>query len=74
MRGLWLILIGLCTALSWGQLPPSDPSHQTTTPAASLKHIKAAGQNGRFEWFFLLTDAGEEQGIWRKNDIDPDLT
>jgi NitT/TauT family transport system substrate-binding protein len=42
---------------------------QTTAPA--LKEFNAGGENGTFEWLFLLTDAGKEQGIWTKNGLAP---
>ncbi len=42
---------------------------QTTAPA--LKEFNASGENGTFEWLFLLTDAGKEQGIWAKNGLAP---
>jgi NitT/TauT family transport system substrate-binding protein len=42
---------------------------QTTNP--TLKEFNAGGENGTFEWLFLLTDAGKEQGIWAKNGLAP---
>jgi NitT/TauT family transport system substrate-binding protein len=42
---------------------------QTTAPAP--KAFNAAGENGTFEWLFLLTDTGKEQGIWTKNGLAP---
>ena len=32
--------------------------------------LKAACENPAFEWFFLLVDAGIEQGIWATNGFD----
>jgi len=32
--------------------------------------MKVSGENKSFEWFFLLADAGTQQGIWRKNGLD----
>jgi len=36
----------------------------------SLTSIKVSGENKSFEWFFLLADAGMQQGIWSKNGLD----
>ena len=36
----------------------------------SLTSMKVSGENKSFEWFFLLTDAGTQQGIWSKNGLD----
>src|SRR3977135_975277 len=48
--------------------------HQQSTPApiAPVK-FKAAVENATFEWFFLLVDAGRDQGIWAKNGLDPEF-
>ncbi len=35
--------------------------------------FKAAGEHATFEWFFLLVDAGKEQGIWAKDGLDPEF-
>lgn len=61
------------------QTPPGtaaqspQPQQPVTAPTA-LQHFKAGGQNATFEWFFLLTDAGQEQGIWARNGLDPEWT
>ena len=39
------------------------------TPTA----LKVSGENKNFEWFFLLTDAGKQQGIWSKNGLNPEF-
>ena len=36
-----------------------------------LTSMKVSGENKSFEWFFLLADAGVQQGIWSKNGLDP---
>jgi NitT/TauT family transport system substrate-binding protein len=69
MRRCSMFFMSFWAVLSWAQLPQSS---QTSTPAAAPQHFKAAGQNARFEWFFLLIDAGQGQGIWGKNGIDPE--
>jgi len=37
------------------------------------EQFKASGQHSNFEWFFLLVDAGTEQGIWARNGLDPEF-
>ena len=39
------------------------PSHQ----------FKAAAEQGSFEWFFLLVDAGNDRGIWARNGLNPEF-
>jgi ABC-type nitrate/sulfonate/bicarbonate transport system substrate-binding protein len=39
------------------------PSHQ----------FKAASEQGSFEWFFLIVDAGKENGIWTRHGLDPEF-
>src|SRR4051812_46439300 len=43
--------------------PIAMPSHQ----------FKAASEQASFEWFFLVVDAGKEQGIWTRNGLDPEF-
>ena len=48
---------------------------QTLKASAMPPHqFKAAAEQGSFEWFFLLVDAGKEKGIWAKNGLDPQLS
>lgn len=74
MHRSFVILLSFWAVASWAQSPQSPKSHQTSTLAPALQHVKAAGQNATFEWFFLLTDAGQQQGIWARNGIDPEWT
>jgi NitT/TauT family transport system substrate-binding protein len=47
---------------------------QTQQPlSAAPYNFKAAVENPAFEWFFLLVDAGKEQGIWAKHGLDPEF-
>ena len=39
------------------------PSHQ----------FKAAADQGSFEWFFLLIDAGNDRGIWARHGLNPEF-
>ena len=47
----------------------ASPSQAQSVPYK----FKAAGENPAFEWFFLIVDAGKEQGIWAKHGLDPDF-
>jgi NitT/TauT family transport system substrate-binding protein len=35
--------------------------------------IQIAAENPAFEWFFLVVDAGKEQGIWAKHGLQPEF-
>jgi ABC-type nitrate/sulfonate/bicarbonate transport system substrate-binding protein len=50
----------------------SDAACAQSTAAVPYK-FKAAIENPAFEWFFLLVDAGKEQGIWAKHGLDPEF-
>jgi len=48
--------------------------HQQSAPAPVAPiRFKAAVENATFEWFFLLVDAGKDQGIWAKNGLEPEF-
>jgi ABC-type nitrate/sulfonate/bicarbonate transport system substrate-binding protein len=55
-----------------GIMAQSPQPQQPPAVAAALTHVKSGGQNAIFEWFFLLTDAGQEQGIWARNGLVPE--
>lgn len=47
---------------------------QTQKASAMPSHqFKAAAEQGSFEWFFLLVDAGKEKGIWARNGLNPEF-
>src|SRR5712671_5505836 len=47
---------------------------QSRQPSSAATHkFNAAVENPAFEWFFLLVDAGKEQGIWTKHGLDPEF-
>ena len=48
----------------------STPLAQTQ---ATPYRFKAAVENPAFEWFFLLVDAGRDQGLWAKHGLDPEF-
>jgi NitT/TauT family transport system substrate-binding protein len=48
-------------------------SAATTIADSSGYRFKAAAEHATFEWFFLLVDAGKQQGIWAKNGLDPEF-
>jgi hypothetical protein len=39
---------------------------------ASTQRFNAASE-GSFEWFFLLVDAANDQGLWRKCGLEPEF-
>ena len=55
---------------SQAQAPQSSPSDFAST---SRLNFKAAVENGTFEWFFLLVDAGKDKEIWAKNGLQPEF-
>ncbi|HXY96529.1 MAG TPA: ABC transporter substrate-binding protein [Steroidobacteraceae bacterium] len=57
--------------VSAAALPALPPDEARAAPAVPLK---AAIENPSFEWFFLLVDAGKEQGIWTKHGLDLQFT
>src|SRR5437879_6227431 len=63
----------LCVALACGLLAAcaavgSGPQPTTPVPATPYK-FKAAAEHATFEWFFLLVEAGKDQGIWTKHGL-----
>src|SRR5712671_5457562 len=47
---------------------------QSRQPSSAATHkFNAAVENSAFEWFFLLVDAGKEQGIWAKHGLEPEF-
>lgn len=49
----------------------AQPSHVQNSPSSTPYRFKAAADHATFEWYFLLVDAGNEQGIWAKNGLAP---
>jgi ABC-type nitrate/sulfonate/bicarbonate transport system substrate-binding protein len=54
------------------------PSHAEAPQARqegsmSLHSFKEAAENTTFEWFFLLVDAGNGQGIWARHGLTPEF-
>jgi NitT/TauT family transport system substrate-binding protein len=54
---------------------PSQAQTPQLPKAASMSsyQFKAAAEQGSFEWFFLLVDAGKDKGIWARNGLDPEF-
>jgi ABC-type nitrate/sulfonate/bicarbonate transport system substrate-binding protein len=69
----WICCTGLVAAL--GTFPPlhaqTPPVQQPLSPTSYT--FRTAAENAAFEWFFLLVDAGKEQGIWGKHGLDPEF-
>lgn len=70
---LWIF--GTVLALLIGATDPSQAQTPQMQKAASMPshQFKAAAEQGSFEWFFLLVDAGKEKGIWARNGLDPEF-
>jgi ABC-type nitrate/sulfonate/bicarbonate transport system substrate-binding protein len=69
-------ILGTLAALIIGVPFPSlaeAPQSRPSQPASTPHRFKAAVENATFEWFFLLVDAGTDQGIWPKNGLDPEF-
>jgi|SRR5215216_1367763 len=47
---------------------------QQTTTDAPMERVKVAGESASLEWFFLLTEVGNEQRIWAKHSLQPEFT
>jgi ABC-type nitrate/sulfonate/bicarbonate transport system substrate-binding protein len=62
-------------ALLIGALGPSQAQTDRPQEATSMPshRFKAAAEQGSFEWFFLLVDAGKDKGIWARNGLDPEF-
>jgi NitT/TauT family transport system substrate-binding protein len=68
-------IFGIAFALLVGApFPSKAQTSQMQSPATMPPHkFKAAAENTSFEWFFLLVDAGNAQGIWVKHGLDPEF-
>jgi NitT/TauT family transport system substrate-binding protein len=66
LTGFALMLI-----LTVAPLPPcqAQPVAATTAPTQRFK----AASDGSFEWFFLLVDAANDQGLWRRYGLEPEF-
>jgi NitT/TauT family transport system substrate-binding protein len=65
-----IFVIGLAIAI--GTTCPM--AGHNSPPEAPLPYkFKAAAEHPTFEWFFLLIDAGKEQGIWARNGLEPEF-
>jgi NitT/TauT family transport system substrate-binding protein len=70
-------MLGTAFALIIGAPFPAraQPSQmqQAKPESASPYRFKAAAEQATFEWFFLLVDAGKDQGIWMRNGLEPEF-
>lgn len=70
-------VLGTMFALIIGAPFPSQAQtsqmQQPKLAVTSPYKFKAAVENPTFEWFFLLVDAGKDQGFWAKNGLDPEF-
>src|SRR5229473_1292146 len=66
-------LTGFALMLILGVAPLSPcPAQPVAGTTVSTHRFTAAGEGG-FEWFFLLVDAGNDLGLWRKNGLEPEF-
>ena len=69
----WIVSI-VVSLLIGGSCPLQAQTSQLQQAASMPSHqFKAAAEQGSFEWFFLLVDAGNERGIWARNGLDPEF-
>ena len=68
-------IFGTVVSLLIGASGPSQAQIPQAREAASVptRQFKAAAEQGSFEWFFLLVDAGNEKGFWAGNGLDPEF-
>ncbi|HWX55153.1 MAG TPA: ABC transporter substrate-binding protein [Verrucomicrobiae bacterium] len=73
-RRVWIsrIAFALTVGMTLPALAQLSQPHASATASAAPYRFKAAGE-GIFEWFFLLVDAGKEQGIWATNGLEPEF-
>jgi len=71
----WIFCIALaCWILTAHPAAAQLSQHQPPAPASATPYkFKAAAEHPAFEWFFLIVDAGKDQGIWAKNGIEPEF-
>jgi ABC-type nitrate/sulfonate/bicarbonate transport system substrate-binding protein len=68
----------ICWAAFFVIVETTPPSQAQTPqlaqpPGTALYRFEAAAENSAFEWFFLVVDAGTEQGIWAKHGLAPEF-
>lgn len=63
------VIIATVTSGAAQTAPPRVASGPPTVPY----RFKVAAEHPSFEWFFLLIDAGRDQGIWAKYGLDPEF-
>jgi NitT/TauT family transport system substrate-binding protein len=70
MSGRWIF----ASVVSVLAAAPMQAQTANLQPVAMPFHqFKAASEQATFEWFFLIVDAGKEQGIWARNGLDPEF-
>jgi NitT/TauT family transport system substrate-binding protein len=72
---LLLRIVATVSALATGApLPSHAEAPQSRKEEAMTPHrFKAAAENTTFEWFFLLVDTGNAQGIWTRHGLIPEF-
>jgi len=67
----YLTGFALMSILGVAPLPPCQAQPIAATTASTQRF--SAASEGSFEWFFLLVDAGNDLGLWRKNGLEPEF-
>src|SRR5450756_1439453 len=72
---LWVLgtMFALITGAPFSSQAQPSQMQQPKLAVTSPYKFKAAGEHATSEWFFLLVDAGKDQGIWAKNGLDPEF-
>ena len=69
---IWIV--ATVSALAIGAPLPCHAEAPQARQEESMPHrFKAAAENTTFEWFFLLVDAGNAQGIWARHGLAPEF-
>jgi NitT/TauT family transport system substrate-binding protein len=66
-------VIAFMTAAAAPAMAQTAQPGGTSSGTAVPYRFKLAAEHPAFEWFFLLIDAGKEQGIWTKHGLDPEF-
>src|ERR1700704_4543924 len=74
MRPLMWIVATVLAVVMGAALPSKAEAPQARQEESMAPHrFKAAAENTTFEWFFLLVDAGNAQGIWARHGLAPEF-
>jgi len=72
-RLIFTSVVALTIAAAGPAMAQSAQPGGTSSGTAVPHRFKVAGAHPAFEWYFLLIEAGREQGIWTKHGLDPEF-